>query len=229
MSANPVKKKGRAWGRFAAYIIMLITAFILGGFLIYAYRVDHPKYPAAVPKADGIVVWTGKGGGRLLAGADLLEKGRGERLLISGVNEKNTRDDIIALLDIEADLAACCVDLDYAARDTIGNARETSNWSQALGYEHIILVTSAYHMPRAEMEISAARGRIHITPFPVVSEEGSRWWKDKRKSKRLFQEYGKLLLTYIRRTSAGSGRGTPVLPEMPEPIGENAQTDTSRP
>lgn len=229
MSSASGTNKKRGWRRFFVYIMMLIGAIIIGGFLVFAYRVDHPKSPSPIPIADGIVVWTGKGGGRLNAGADLLQKGHGERLLISGVNEKNQREDIIELLGIGADLAECCVDLDYAARDTIGNARETSNWSEALGYEHIILVTSAYHMPRAEMEISAARGQIHITPFPVSGDGEKRWWRDKRKFKRLSQEYGKLLLTYMRRTGSGTGRGTPVLPNMPEPESESQGAETAPP
>ena len=174
----------------------------------------HPVLPSPIPNADGIVVWTGKGGGRLDAGAKLLSGGHGERLLISGVNESNTREDVLALLSIESDLAACCIDLDYAARDTIGNARETSNWSEALGYEHIILVTSAYHMPRAKIEISGSRERIRITPYPVLSDDRVSWWKNSRKFRRLYQEYGKLMLAYLRRTSTGSDRATPVIDDI---------------
>ncbi len=218
MSKTAAPKKRRGWMRFFVYVLLLILVFVFAGFFTFAYRVDHTYEPVSVPKADGIVVWTGKGGGRLSAGADLLSKGLGERLLISGVNQSNSREDVLALLDIEAELAKCCVDLDYAAYDTIGNARETSNWSEAMGYEHIILVTSDYHMPRAEIEISAARGRIHITPYPVISDDKEAWWRNSRKFKRLSQEYGKLLLTYIRRTGAGSDRGTPVLKDIPKTV-----------
>ena len=205
-----------AWRRLFVYFILLVIGLIFGGFLAFAYNVDHQKRPDNVPKADGVVVWTGKGGGRLQTAAELLTRGHGERLLISGVNENNEREDVLALLALSPRLAACCVDLDYAARDTIGNARETSNWSDALGYEHIILVTSAYHMPRAEVEISAVRGRIHITPYPVLADTSVKWWKDNKKFRRLTQEYGKLLVAYARRIGSDAGRGTPRLGALPE-------------
>lgn len=225
------QRKRKAWRRLLVYVVLLILALIIGGFFAFAYNVDHRERPLPVPKADGIVVWTGKGGGRLSAGADLLAGGHGERLLISGVNESNARDDILALLKLDPKLSACCVDLDYAARDTIGNARETSNWSDALGYEHIILVTSAYHMPRAEVEISAVRGRIHITPYPVLADKNVKWWKDKSKFRRLTQEYGKLLIAYFRRVGSGSRRGAPRLETLPvaaEPAADSVnQTETS--
>lgn len=228
MTATVKKNKRRGWWRFFAYVMFLIVAFIIGGFVGFAYRVDHPVVPSPIPNADGIVVWTGKGGGRLDAGAKLLSEGHGERLLISGVNENNSREDVMALLNVSADLSACCIDLDYAARDTVGNARETSNWSEALGYEHIILVTSAYHMPRAKIEISGSRERIRITPYPVLSDDQVSWWKNSRKFRRLYQEYGKLMLAYLRRTSTGSDRATPVLDDITQGEAKSPK-DTSSP
>ena len=216
-----VRKNGLR--RFLWWLILLAFAFVIGGFLSFAYKVENQKLVDPVPKADGIVVWTGKGGGRLGAGAELLRSGHGERLLISGVNEANDRDNMVKLLSLGSKLADCCLDLDYAARDTIGNARETASWSEAMGYEHIILVTSAYHMPRAEVEISAARGKIRITPYPVFPKDQTRWWNDKAKFRRMSQEYGKLLLTYARRTSAGTERRTPLLEDIPAPISEAAK------
>lgn len=201
--------------RFFWWLILLSMSFVIGGFLTFAYKVENQQVADPVPKADGIVVWTGKGGGRLRAGAELLHKGYGERLLISGVNEANDRSDVVKLLSLRSDLSDCCLDLDYAARDTVGNARETASWSEALGYEHIILVTSAYHMPRAEVEISAARGKVRITPYPVFPQDKARWWNNMGQFKRMTQEYGKLLLTYFRRTSAGTERGTPLLDTLP--------------
>lgn len=226
MSKGNRKHKRRGWWRFFVYVCVLLLVIVLGGFLSFAYRVDNPEYPDVIPNADGIVVWTGKGGGRLNAGANLLQAGHGERLLISGVNESNDRDDVLELLNIDPELAACCIDLDYAARDTIGNARETVIWAEVLGYEHIILVTSAYHMPRAEMEISQARGKVHVTTFPVASDESTGWWNDPEKFRFLSQEYGKLLLTYMRRIGSGTGRGTPVLKDMPEPSSQPQASDT---
>lgn len=95
-------------------------------------------------------------------------------------------------------MSDCCLDLDYNAKNTIGNAYETTAWAKALGYKHIILVTSAYHMPRAEIEIKATTSQIKITPFPVFIQTGEKWYSNSDRFKRLVQEYSKLLISYLR-------------------------------
>lgn len=170
----------------------------MGGFIAFAQYVDRVSPPESLATADGIVVWTGKGGGRLQAGVDLLQSEKGERLLISGVHEDNGPAQISELTGLTTELAECCLDLDYAAKDTIGNARETASWAMALDYDHIILVTSAYHMPRAQVEIAATAGRIRISPYPVERADTRKWYKSADRTKRLFQEYSKLLLAYAR-------------------------------
>jgi len=187
------------------------------GFLVFVDKVtDEAKNsitirPQTLPKADGIVVWTGPGGGRLQAGADVLQADRGERLLISGVNGANAREDIVRAIDLPEELAACCLDLDYAAIDTASNARETWAWVEALGYEHIILVTSAYHMPRAQVALGTQAGRIRVTPYPVGGDDYKGWWKDAELRTRLTREYGKLLVSYFRDPATSPTRDTPVM------------------
>jgi len=151
------------------------------GFIFFIKKINNFNTPNPLPKADGIVVWTGKGGGRLEAGAHLLLKRKGERLLISGVNSED-----------------CCLDLDYEAKNTIGNAYETTAWAKALGFKHVILVTSAYHMPRAEIEMGAATSQIKVTPFPVLNQTEGKWYLDSNRLKRLLQEYTKLLISYLK-------------------------------
>jgi len=199
------------WTKFIGFFVLLCFAALVGGFLKFASIVDDVSLPAPVPQADGIVVWTGRGGGRLAAATQLLENQKGERLLISGVNAQNSRQDIAKLLGISAALDSCCVDLDYAAKNTIGNARETKIWADALGYEHIILVTSSYHMPRAKIEIRNALGPIRITPYPVKSTENGQWWKDRKQFDRYAQEYGKLLGSLVREPRKGQSTHVPVI------------------
>ena len=212
--------KKRAWARFLIYLILIISAGLLSGFLTFANKVSSvtPVSPMAV--ADGIVVWTGKGGDRLSHAGQLLKNGHGERLLVSGVNEALSDTDVYELLMLTPDEASCCVDLDYKALDTIGNAQETHHWLTSLGYEHIILVTSAYHMPRAQIEIGALSGRVRITPYAVSYDPAGSWWKDGLRRKRLIREYGKLLLTYLRQSGNKKQRQAPELPDMPK-----AETD----
>lgn len=204
------KSRARGWAKFFLFLSILVCSALIGGFVTFANAVKSMEPPRAVPEADGIVVLTGKGGGRLDAGARLLKEGRGERLLISGVNPATPREDILSLLGLPEDMALCCLDLDYAAEDTVENAKETAAWSTALGYEHIILVTSAYHMPRAGSEIRAAAGRIRITPYPVSSDLKDKWWTDRKSFNRLLKEYGKLLVTIIRRSGDTQTRDAPI-------------------
>ena len=223
---SPAAKR-RGWAQYVIFMLSLSLILFWGGFVVFAEKVRHLRPPTTLTKADGIVVWTGKGGGRLETGANLLRRGKGERLLISGVNEHTSLEAIKSLVILPDIKAECCIDLDYAAQDTIGNARETASWAQALGYEHIILVTSAYHMPRAEIEIAATAGRIKITPYPVVNPREARWWSNKARFKRIFQEYSKLLLTYLRGSSDKSRNGSPPLDPLPNP--ETSSQDKTDP
>ena len=168
------------------------------GFIFFIKKINNFNTPNPLPKADGIVVWTGKGGGRLEAGAHLLLKKKGERLLISGVNSEISLDKIKEIIAIPEKLSDCCLDLDYEAKNTIGNAYETTAWAKALGFKHVILVTSAYHMPRAKIEMGAATSQIKVTPFPVLNQTEGKWYLDSNRLKRLLQEYTKLLISYLK-------------------------------
>ena len=188
-----------------AFVSGLILIALIGGFIVFSVLISRLETPENLPKADGIVVWTGKGGDRVTAAVALLEDQYGERLLISGTNADLSRDTIINTLSIDTDLAACCIDMDQAV-DTVDNAEQTANWAKALDYDHIILVTSAYHMPRAEIEIGTAAGRLGIIAYPVKDNDASAWWKSKAGFKCMVKEYGKLVLSFIRNNHQ---RGTP--------------------
>lgn len=176
------------------------------GFIFFIKKINNFNTPNPLPKADGIVVWTGKGGGRLEAGAHLLLKKKGERLLISGVNSEISLDKIKEIVAIPEKLSDCCLDLDYEAKNTIGNAYETTAWAKALGFKHVILVTSAYHMPRAEIEMGAATSQIKVTPFPVLNQTEGKWYLDSNRLKRLLQEYTKLLISYLKYVTIEPGK-----------------------
>lgn len=206
------RQKFIAWMKFFALVFIVAFLILAFGFVVFAQKVDALTTPKSIPKADGVVVWTGKGGGRLDAAAQLLKDGKGERLLISGVNADNKSETVLNLLDLSDEIKDCCVDLDYAAEDTIGNARETVAWAKAMGYEHILLVTSAYHMPRAQSEIAVAAGRMRITPYPVARDDDTHWYSNGARFKRLLNEYGKLLVTMARGSDTQERDGAPDTP-----------------
>ena len=131
-----------------------------------------PKNPA-----DGIVVLTG-GSSRVADAVDLLASGYGKRLLISGVHWSNSAGEISRSLRDNKSWLACCVDLDYSAVDTRGNAAETRRWAQERGFRSLIVVTSNYHMPRAIVEFSHSMPDVLLIPFPVIGEKwrDEPWW-----------------------------------------------------
>ena len=182
------------------FLLSFATTLLICGFIAFSVHISKLEPPSSIDKVDGIVVLTGKGGGRLDAGADLLKNGYGERLLISGVNRSLDTEDMRDILELDDDVYDCCVNLDYEAENTYENGLETANWARALGYEEIILVTSAYHMPRAKIEISTAMKGIKIIPYPVKREraDDEPWWGGKDNARRILREYGKLLITYAR-------------------------------
>ncbi len=210
--ARPASKI-RNFAGFVRFLLLLCLILLLAGFAVFAVSTENSSPQDPLPKADGIVILTG-GTGRMLAGGQLLQRKKGERLLASGVATSVSQSDLIDLLGISEQSLDCCVDIDTAAKDTLGNGRETAIWASALGYEHIILVTSDYHMARAKLEITTATGGIRITPYPVDSYVGDSPLTDTQRLGFLWREYLKLLAVWVR----GAGNRKTAAPQpVPAP------------
>jgi uncharacterized SAM-binding protein YcdF (DUF218 family) len=174
----------------------------LAGFVVFASRVAGYA-PAAAARGDGIVALTG-GKHRLAEAARLLAEGRGSRLLISGVNRITSRDDLMSKSGLTRRLLDCCVDIGYAAHDTSGNAEETRAWAAEKRFRRLIIVTSAYHMPRSLAELGRAMPEVALVPYPVLSDEvrTERWWMHGASARLLFSEYVKFLPSAARLGAA---------------------------
>src|SRR3954466_8074147 len=175
-----------------------VALVCLAGFAAFLFSLDRSeRHPGTA--TDGIVALTG-GAQRIGDAIDLLAKGFAGRLLITGVNERTSRDEIARLNPRQRRLVECCVDLDYRARNTIGNAVETRRWAERNGFRSLIVVTSNYHMPRTLVELDHALPGIRKVPYAVVtpSVDPDLWWRSPSTAKVLVSEYVKLLVVWVR-------------------------------
>lgn len=185
---------------FAASSLVGIAglAFIVG-FGWFANEISLLETPQDPPRADAIIVLTG-GQFRLDAAIDLLRSGKGRRLLVSGVNPVARDSELKAVMGAEDRLFACCIDVDRAALDTIGNAAESAKWVQEHAYRSVILVTNNYHMPRSLLEMRRLLGPIDLRPYPVVNSrlDDASWLVKPDAVRVLFTEYTKFLTALAR-------------------------------
>ncbi len=201
--------------RWAKYFCLLIFLLWGSGFAFFIWQATAPSSEDKKPfpiKADAIVVLTG-GKGRIEEGARLLKQGVSKMLFVSGV-AKGVRGGDIAqyILQSKKEINALqeALDLGYEARDTRENAEEIRRWILSLNQKleknkentikKIIIVTSAYHMPRSLLEIKEKLPKISVIPYPVYAsifkEEG--WWRRKKTLLFAFREYNKYIAVEAR-------------------------------
>ena len=160
----------RRLAAFAALCLLAAGAYFTGGFLRFTQEVASLTVPTTIDEADGIVVLTG-GAQRIERAVELLRRGSGQRLLISGVNPGTGPVSLSRVAGVEPELFECCVDLDYGALDTVGNAQNAARWAHENGLARIVLVTSDYHIPRSLLEMSGVPDAPSVVPYPVSPEK----------------------------------------------------------
>ena len=188
----------RRIGSVAIKLVVLAAILLIGGFGYFIWRLPDQEIKLD-RNADGIVVLTG-GDSRVSDALALLAAGRAKRLLISGVYTGTTTSDIARQMVDYNRLLACCVDLDYSAFNTLGNAIGARQWTVKNGFHSLIVVTSAYHMPRALAELSHQLPDAALIPYPVVSDRLriEPWWSNGTTTKVVLSEYFKYLAAKLR-------------------------------
>lgn len=159
---------------------LLFLAWILG----FAWFALLLPLPAGAERTDAIVVLTG-GPGRIDRGLERLEAGDAKRLLISGVARAVKPRELAAEYKRPQKLFDCCIALGFEAEDTRSNATEVAGWVARRNYHSIRLITTDWHMRRAEYELARAMGKgVTILPDAVRSRPSFAT---------LFREYHKYL------------------------------------
>jgi uncharacterized SAM-binding protein YcdF (DUF218 family) len=166
-------------------IVSLIVIVWLLGLAWFAIFLPGPS---DVARTDAIVVLTGAPG-RFKRGLAVLAAGRAQRLLVSGVDRSVKRIEFDAAQHVPPQLSACCIDLGKDAVDTISNAREAAEWAQRRKFKSVRLITTDWHMRRAQFEFHRALGNdVMIASDAVPSQPNL---------VTLFIEYNKLLARFV--------------------------------
>jgi uncharacterized SAM-binding protein YcdF (DUF218 family) len=149
-----------------ASLVALIYAL---GFILFTVTLGQPVGLDS-PRTDAAVVITG-GGGRIERGVEVLKAGRAKRLLVAGADPVVTKKDLIRRLRGNAKLVNCCVDLGSESVDTRSNAEEAQRWLTKRRYRSFRLITSDWHMRRANYDFRQVLGdKFTIVPDAVHTE-----------------------------------------------------------
>jgi len=97
----------------------------------------------------------------------LLAKNPERRLLLSGIGGGAELAELAHRAGVDPLPLAPRVTIDRSATTTRGNAAETAAWARANGIHSLLVVTAAYHMPRAIAELSRALPEATLYPLPV--------------------------------------------------------------
>ena len=171
--------------RLALFALYLLSINPISGWLIgqleerYAYRELH-----TLPQADAIVVLAGMldpltgvsdrpeflgSADRIFAGEELLRKNKAPVLLISGGSGlmMQTGESEAVILQRWLNERGVPVQIEAHSRNTAENAIETAKLAQQNEWRRILLVTSAFHMPRSVACFRKAAPNLQIETVPV--------------------------------------------------------------
>jgi uncharacterized SAM-binding protein YcdF (DUF218 family) len=178
-------------------LALLLVISITGGIILFARNIQFIAGHTYHGRADLIVVLTGASG-RINEGVRLLDEGVAPHLYITGVEGVNQFHVNAPGYDIEKLQDDKKLMVDPSAKNTKENAEQTKNMISELDVipRSILLVTSTYHMPRAELIFKKAlQSNIAIYLYPVKSNnyDPEYWWRDFTSIQLLVTEFFKYL------------------------------------
>ena len=179
---------------FKVIIILFSVCFFTFIYLLNNFIESFPAKKSYEIEYDGVVVLTG-GKGRLKAGRQALLAKKNTKLLITGVG-KNTS---VEELGFFTETIKKRIHIDRLAKSTFQNAREIKIWAKENEFNNILLITSAYHIPRSKLVINHEFPELNIIPFPVYTENVKleEWWIWPGTTKLLINEFFKYIFANL--------------------------------
>ncbi|MCC9145750.1 MULTISPECIES: YdcF family protein [unclassified Arthrobacter] len=149
--------------------LCLLAVWILVASNLFVY----PSASAGVPaRADAVVVLAGASSERLPVGLDLLEQGYAPVLVLSATYTPGNRDtDAICARNLNPRVVC----FSPAPMTTRGEARAVARLAKDRGWTDILVVTSRYHVTRAELNLDQCSS-ANITMVESAPQLGPGQW-----------------------------------------------------
>jgi uncharacterized SAM-binding protein YcdF (DUF218 family) len=161
-AAVTAPRLGARW--VAVFAALAVVCWGLG--FLWFVQVAIPRTGPPPPHADGMVALTG-GAGRVELALRLLAADEADKLLLSGIGGGTELATLGRMAGIDTTKLESRITIGRYAGSTRGNAVETAAWAAQNRIGSLIVVTAAYHMPRALAELHRALPDVVLFPLPV--------------------------------------------------------------
>ena len=180
-----------------SFILLILISIWIVGFIYFIYNMPLSTEDSTTI-TDAIVVLTG-GKGRIDEGIALLEANKARKLLITGVGYQTKLEEIPINNYEKVKLLSDKITLGYNATNTKGNVLETIQWMKDNNLKTIRLVTSSYHIARANLEFTKILDKKSIICNPVLpyNIRPNNIWKSPGYLKLIGLEYCKFICLYV--------------------------------
>ena len=212
-----MKKQQSSWGQ-------RLTGFLVfAGALVLTHQAWLPVVgtcllvPDQVHKADAILVLRGEEYFRMGKGAELYKEGLAPVIMLSIVPRASQPYDMIRLLTHyenvdEAELTLRILEYFGVKREAVilTGKETTSTYQEAAaarqvmqqkGFKSMLLVTSTYHMRRAQFLFQRVFAGTGIEIYPVTGKhvlyDPARWWTHERDVRRVAEEYVSFMFNMV--------------------------------
>jgi uncharacterized SAM-binding protein YcdF (DUF218 family) len=181
----------------AAVVVLFALAMLAPGFIL-----DAPQPVPAL--SDAIVVISGdEQMARFAEGVNLYQQGFGKYLVFSGAAYDNgtSNADVMHDLAIERGVPEAAILDEPLGEDTWGNAIYTRQVLEEHGLRSAILVTSPYHLRRAQVTFDAAYAgsgialAVHAAPDSQWRKQS--WWQQAETRRLTLTELQKLAYIFL--------------------------------